>query len=46
MDIYAYYGWLNCGYPYLDMNIEFTAIVDIHYSVMETIMDIHICQLK
>ena len=38
MDIYAYYEypWLNCGYEYL----EFTKIVDIHNSVMETIMDI------
>ena len=45
MDIYAYYEypWLNCGYPYLDLNtlyLEFTTIVDIHNSIMETIMDI------
>ena len=25
--------------------LEFTTIVDIHNSIMETIMDIHICQL-
>ena len=35
--------WISIfGYEYL----EFTTIVDIHNSVMETIMDIHICQLN